>query len=148
MADQRIAKNRQQVTFTLADGSEVQGEVFLSLCDARHRGPQRVGELLNGEEDFIPVATSVGMVHLNIANIVTAKTSDKSEWNELEQLGKKYSVRIATLLGEESGEVFVNLPQYTSRVSDYLNQPARFYRLFISDHIVYIGARFILSVRD
>ena len=148
MIEQRIAKNRQLVLFTLADGSEVEGEVFLSLCDARHRGPQRVGELLSGEECFIPVATADGMVHLNISNIVMARTSEKSDWVELEQLGKKYFVRIATLLGEVAGEVFVNLPQYTSRVSDYLNQPERFFRVFMQEHIVYVGARFILSVRD
>jgi hypothetical protein len=148
MTDQRIAKERRPVLFTLADGREVEGEVFLSLYEAKRMGPQRVGELLNGEEGFLPVSTSEGMIHLNVSNIVTARTGMQSEWDDLETLGKKYTVRISTHLGEIAGEVFVNLPREHSRVSDYLNQPDRFLRIAGPEEILYIGARFILAVRD
>ena len=149
MEEQKIAKNRRQVIFTLADGSEVQGEVFLSLYEAHHQGSQRVGELLNGEEVFLPVKTANGTVHLNVANIIKAITPEDAELHELMMLGKKYTVRITTLHGEAiEGDIFVDLPQDRSRVSDYLNRPERFFRLFMPGHIVYVGARFILEVRD
>lgn len=148
MTDQKIAKERRPVLLTLADGSEVKGEVFLSLYEAKRMGPQRVGELLNGGEVFLPVATAEGMIHVNVSNIVTARTEMQSEWDDLETLGRKYTVRIKTHLGEISGEVFVNLPREHSRVSDFLNQPDRFLRLSGPEEIVYVAARYILSVRD
>jgi len=149
MQEQKIAKHRRQVIFTLADGSELVGEVFLSLYEVRRQGPQGVGGLLNGEDAFLPVKTRDGTVHLNVANIIKARTPAEAERHELMMLGKKYAVRVTTLYGEEiDGEVFVDLPQDRSRVSDYLNQPDRFFRIFVPDHIVYIAARYVLTVRD
>lgn len=149
MEEQKIAKNRRQVIFTLADGRELEGEVFLSLYEAHRQGSQRVGELLNGEETFLPVKTSAGTVHLNVANIIKAVTQEDAERHDLMMLGKKYTVRITTLHGEAiEGDIFVDLPQDRSRVSDYLNRPERFLRVFVPGHIVYVAARFILEVRD
>jgi hypothetical protein len=149
MQEQKIAKNRQQVIFTLADGSELEGEVFLSLYEVRRQGPQRVGELLNGEDVFLPVKTTAGTVHLNVANIIQASTPAATERHELMMLGKRYNVRVTTLHGKTiEGEIFVDLPQDRSRVSDYLNRPDRFFRVFVPGHIVYIAARFVLEVRD
>jgi hypothetical protein len=148
MTDQVIAKQRRNVLFTLIDGSEIEGDVFLRLYEARHFGPQKVGELLNGENGFIPVATEQGMIHLNVVNIVTARTAAGEEWDDLVRLGRKYTVRIQTRLGEIAGEMFVNLPEENCRVSDYLSQADRFLRVFSGEEIVYIGARFVLSVQD
>lgn len=147
--DRKIAKNRRQVLFTLADGSEVCGKVFLSLYEATHHGPQRVGELLNGEEGFIPVETEEGTVHLNVANIVCAVTPLAEEGDDLMTLGEKYRVRVSTLGGKEiKGDVFVNLPHERCRVSDYLNQAERFCRIYLPDEIAYLGTRYMLAVRD
>lgn len=149
MEEQKIAKNRRHVILTLADGSVVEGDVFLSLYEAHGHGQQRVGELLNGEEAFLPVKTIEGTVHLNVSNIIKACTSSEAERTELMMLGKKYTVQIATLNGETiKGEIFVDLPQDRSRVSDFLNQPDRFFRVFTPEDIVYIGSRYILAVRD
>lgn len=149
MEDRKIVKNRRQVLFTLEDGSEVDGKVFLSLYEARHQGPQRVGELLNGEEGFIPVETKEGTVHLNVANIVCAITPLAEEGDDLMTLGEKYRIRISTVGGKQiEGDVFVNLPHDRCRVSDYLNQPQRFCRIFLSEQIAYLGTRFMLAVRD
>jgi hypothetical protein len=148
MIDQKIDKQRRDVLFTLADGSEVAGEVFLRLYEAHRPGPQRVGELLNGEDRFIPVATADGMVHLNVLNVVTARTSAVAEWDDLEGLGRKYAVRVTTRLGEITGEMFVNMPEENCRVSDYLSRPNRFFQVLVPDYVLYVGARFILFLRD
>jgi hypothetical protein len=149
MDEQKIVKNRRQVLFTLADGSTVEGKVFLSLYEACHEGPQRVGELLNSDDGFIPVETAGCMTHLNIINIVTAQTPLIEEGDELMRLGEQYRVQITTALGTViEGQVFVNLPHDRNRVSDYLNQRDRFCRVFLAEKIVYVGTRFILSVRD
>jgi hypothetical protein len=148
MIEQKIDKQRRDVLFTLADGSELAGEVFLRLYVAHRSGPLRVGELLNGEDGFIPVATAEGMVHLNVHNVVTARISAATEWDDLEELGKKYAVRVTTRLGEITGEMFVNLPEENCRVSDYLSRPKRFFQVLVPDYVIYVGARFILFVRD
>jgi hypothetical protein len=150
MEDQKITKNRQQVLLTLADGSDLAGEVFLNLYDVRGQGPQRVGNLLNESEDaFVPVKSAGGTVHINTANIVMAATPAADEGDELMMLGKKYRIRVTTLHGKTvEGDIFVDLPQDRSRVSDYLNRPDRFFRLLGPECIVYIGSRFVISVRD
>jgi hypothetical protein len=149
MEDQKIVKNRRQVVFTLADGNTVKGKVFLSLYEGRHERPQRVGELLNSDDAFVPVETATGTLHLNIINIVAAQTLFMEEGDELMRLGKQYRVQIATSLGTViEGQVFVNLPHERSRVSDYLNQRERFCRVLHADKIIYVGTRFILSVQD
>lgn len=149
MDDQKIAKNRRPVFFTLANGSGLEGEVFLSLYEARRPGPQRVGELLNGRETFLPVKTAAGTLHLNVANIVWATTPSAEELHELMTLGKRYHVGITTLCGQEiTGDIFVDLPQHRSRVSDYLNRPNRFIPVVMPGSVVYVARKFILSVRD
>lgn len=149
MDEQKIAKNRRSVFFTLADGSTVEGKVFLSLYEACHEGPQRVGNLLNSVDAFIPVDTPDGMLHLNIVNIVAAFTPIVEEKHELMTLGASHRVQITTSLGSViDGEIFVNLPNDRNRVSDYLNQGDRFCRVFLPEKVVYIGSRYILTVRD
>lgn len=145
----KIVKNRRQVLFALADGSEVEGMVFLSLYEATRQGPQRVGELLNGEEGFIPVETADGTVHLNVANIVFAATPLTEEGDDLMTLGERHRVRISTIGGRQiEGDVYVNLPHDRCRVSDYLNQSERFCRIFMAEQIAYLGTRFMLLVQD
>jgi hypothetical protein len=149
MEDQKIAKNQRRVMFILADGSGMEGDVFLSLYEAHRHGPQRVGELLNGEDMFLPVKTAGGTVHLNVANIIKAITPSTGEIHDLMTLGKQYRVGVTTLCGHEiTGDIFVDLPRDRSRVSDYLNRPQRFIPIVLPDSIVYVARKFILSVRD
>lgn len=149
MVDRKIVKNQRSVLFTMVDGSMLEGKVFLSLYDACHLGPQRVGELLNRADAFIPVQTANGTIHLNIMNVVDACTPIQEEQNELMTLGERHRVQITTSLGTViHGEVFVDLPHDRCRVSDYLNQGDRFCRVCLPEEIVYIGSRFIISVRD
>jgi hypothetical protein len=149
MNDQKITKNRRSVSFTLADGSNVEGYVFLSLYEACHEGPQRLGNLLNSVDTFIPVDTPNGLLHLNIVNIIAAYTPLSEEKSDLMTLGARHRVQINTSLGSViEGEIFVNLPNERNRVSDYLNQGERFFRVFLQETIVYIGSRYIVTVRD
>ncbi|PLX83493.1 MAG: hypothetical protein C0617_11225 [Desulfuromonas sp.] len=149
MGEQKIEKNRRRVLFTLADGSDIEGTVFLSLYEMHRLGPQRVGELLNGEDAFIPVETAEGLLHLNVANISVARTDADGEVDELMTLGRRYPVEVTTLHGPQvRGEVCVNLPDGNCRVRDFLNQPLRFFPLFLPGEVAYLNPCFVLSVRD
>lgn len=149
MLDQRIDKEIREVLFTLTDGREVRGEVFLNLFEAHHSRPQRVGELLNDRDHFIPVRTDEGTVLLNVSGIVSARIRAELETDELMTLGERYTVRAVTSLGEELvADIYVNMPAGAQRVKDYLNQSLRFFTFFLPKHIVYVNRRYLLSVHD
>lgn len=149
MDEQKISKEIRKVVFTLADGHQVEGEVFLSLFGAHHTGQQRVGDLLNDGENFLPVKTAQGFFLLNVRQIMAAKVGEAGEKDELMLLGQKYTVGITTVSGQELiADVHVNLPQTSSRVKDFFNQPQKFFRVFQGKDILYLNADYILYVKD
>jgi hypothetical protein len=149
MVEQRIAKTTRKVQVTLLNGQQLSGEVFLSLYGTHHAG-QRLGELLNGEDDFIPFKTAETVSILNTAQILMVKTEATEELDELMTLGKRYSIQVATPHHRKmlQAEVYVNLPAETSRVRDWLNQPIDFLCLFLADDIIYLNRKQIISVQD
>jgi hypothetical protein len=149
MDERKIQKQTQDVVFEMSDKSEVSGEVFLGLYEAHHTGRQKVGDLLNEQLLFVPVKTAHGAVLLNVSHIVTVTVRSEAEKDDLMTLGKKHAVRIKTTQGKEvNGDVFVNLPEETSRVKDYFNQPLYFFTIFQPTIIIYINRRFILSIEN
>jgi len=147
--ERRVEKVTQTVRFELADRRHLDGEVFLRLYESHHTGRQTVGDLLNEAPSFIPVKTAGGFVLLNASQIVTATVPSKSEKDDLMTLGKQYAVRITTIQEEKiQADIFVNLPEDSSRVKDYFNQPVRFFPLFRPDSIVYVNRGFILVVEE
>jgi len=50
----RVQKRQVHATITLANGQNVRGCFFLSESSADHAGPERVDELLNASERFVP----------------------------------------------------------------------------------------------
>jgi hypothetical protein len=149
MDDRKITVTTQPVIFELIDGSKIDGEVYLRLHEARHTGPQKVGDLLNEPLSFIPVKTDRGHILLNASQIVSVSVDLVPEKTDLLTLGKRYAVRIKTILQQEiRGEIFVNLPEESSRIKDYFNQPCRFSPLFQPALVVYVNRHFILSVQE
>ncbi len=149
MDDQRIKMHSRQVVMVLSNGSRMEGEVFLGLYEAHRNGPQKLGDLLNGENGFLPIRTAEGVLLVNLALIVSVSTETAGEADDLMRLGEKYRIQVTTLTGEDiSAELFVNLPPDRRRVKDALNQPQRFLPLFMEEKILYLNTGFILSVRD
>ena len=86
---------------------------------------------------------------MNTSQIAAVRIRLELEKDDLMTLGKKYTVRVKTARGKGVvGEVYVDLPEETCRVKDYLNQPLRFFPLFQLTSIVYINRDFILSALD
>lgn len=149
MTEQRIAKTTRKVMVTLRDGRQLLGEVFLGLYGVHHTGEQQLGELLNGEEDFIPFKTAGVVSILNTEQILMVKTDKAEEEDDLMTLGKKYLVKVETHhIQDLQGEIYVNLPENTCRVRDWLNQPIPFLQIFLPDAIIYLNRRHIISVQD
>ncbi|HEY4486096.1 MAG TPA: hypothetical protein VI702_07250 [Nitrospiria bacterium] len=149
MDDQRIQKDTQPVMLELSDGTRLAGAFFLRRFEAHHEGRQKVGDLLNESMAFIPFKTDDGVVLLNVSELVLIRVPLETEADDLMRLGKKYTVQLRTTQGKDlQGDIYVNLPEESSRIKDYLNQPARFYTLFRPDAVVYLNRRFILTVQD
>lgn len=149
MDERKIEKENRPVLFELSDGSEIEGEVFLRLYEARHAGLQKVGDLLNEAKRFIPLRTKGGTLLLNRSHIASARVRSELEKDGLMTLGKKVAVSLKMVQGREiRGDIFVDLPEGFCRVKDYMNQPVRFFALIQPEFVVYINQEFVLSVRD
>lgn len=148
MDERRIEKQTRLVAFHLSDGGEVRGAVFLRLHEAHHTGLQKVGELLNDEQRFLPIKTGGETFLLNKRHIVAAAVPAAEEGDDLMFLGKQYAISVITTLGLKfQGDIYVNLPEENSRVKDYLNQSTPFLPLIRSESILYINQRFILTAQ-
>jgi hypothetical protein len=147
MDERKVEKQTQKVVFGMSDRTRVKGEVFLGLYEARHTGPQKVGDLLKEKLSFLPVKTASKAVLLNVSQIVTVIVGSEFEKDDLMMLGKRYAVRIKTVLGKEiKGDIYVNLPEENLRVKDYFNQSMQFFTVFKPGTIIYINRQFILSI--
>ena len=148
----KIQKLSRTVVITLTDGSQIEGDVFLRLYSQNHDSVQRLGELLNDEDNFfIPVKTASGVsvTLLNLEHIVSVQTERQIETDERMELGKSHTVSIKTFTQEAlKGEIFINLPSDSSRAKDFFNQQLKFFPLFQENHVVYVNFRHILSVND
>jgi hypothetical protein len=148
MDERKIVKQTRLVIFNLSDGGEVQGTVFLRLHEAHHTGVQKVGELLNDDQKFIPIKKEDETLLLNKRHIVAATVPADDERDDLMCFGKQYTISIITTLGLKfNGDIFVNLPEENSRVKDYLNQSTPFLPLIQAESIMYINQKFIMTVQ-
>lgn len=149
MDSQRISKETCNVLFCLADGREIWGEVFLNLYGAHHAGPQRVGELLNGDEPFIPIKTEEGTLLIHLGQLVSAQVPAETELDELMTLGEHYHVTVQTILGKSiAAEVYVTLPEGGRRVKDFVNRSEGFLRFIVGDQVLYVNRHFVVCVQD
>ena len=62
--DYKVEKNRFSVTLFLTDGSTQEGYIYLSLHAANHEGPEMVTDVLNQDEQFLPINFHEGATRL------------------------------------------------------------------------------------
>lgn len=149
MSNEKIDKKKKDVLFTLTDGSEIKGEIYLWLYSTNRMGPQRIDELLNEGTPFIPVKTVDGYILLNSTHIMLARAEMEKNIHDPIMMGDKYRVHITTLLQKNlEVDLFISLPEGFRRVKDYLDQPIQFFTFFLPDHILCINRDCILSIRD
>ncbi len=150
MNDRKIEKKIRKVFFLLSDHSKIDGHVFLSLYEVTHSGPQNLGDLLNGEDEFIPLKTEKGIVLLNRTHIVQARIDSEGESDDIMKMGSGYSICAKMGVGESvEGDIFISLQDGRfGRVKDYANLPFTFLRLFQPKHVVYLNQHYIISIHD
>lgn len=149
MEDQRISVEARSVELTLTDGSKLAGEMYLQLHGLHQSGTQRVGEVLNGENNFLPVRTAEGLKLVNLAQVVTVSVSAEIEFDSILSLGKKHSVVVTVSTGDSlDALIYVNLPSGRNRAKDFLDQKKRFLLFIVEENVVYVARKKILLVED
>jgi hypothetical protein len=154
MSEFRVEKHRAEAELTLSTGTRVKGAFFLSGSSADHAGPERVGDLLNGEQGFFPFELAGGgnarTVLYNRAHVTTISLPA----NVIEaRLNTGYDVatkrRVSILLSNGTrvaGTVSVYRPIGRDRLSDFAHVEGPFQYLETSDHTLIINTAYIVEL--
>jgi hypothetical protein len=149
MDDQRIIVETCQIEMVMVNGLRIHGETFLQLQGVYLTGPQRVGELLNGDETFLPVRAGSQVQLVNLEQVVSVSLAAELEFDPLLTLGEEHRVRVEPVAGDAiEARIFVNLPGDKSRVKDFLNKKTRFLLFLDNDRVIYFARERILRVTD
>jgi len=145
----RIPKRRAEVEVTGADGRARRFSLFLSESTGSHGGPERVVDLLNGPREFLPAVDceTDATIFLVRSSIVIARVAgplwDVDEMN----LPLEHEVELVLSDGKAlRGLVSYVLPSESSRVVDYLNDPAPFLALVEGERVALVNKRHVLRV--
>ena len=145
----RVPKRRAQVEVLLPGGAARQVTVFLAEYAPRHSGPERLSDLLNAENDFVPaldVATDT-MTFLNRHGIAAARVGREWELGEESAAGEQHEVEISLVDGSTlRGVVSFVMPPERSRLLDYLNDAQPFVRLAETERVSLVNKRHIARV--
>ena len=149
MNDQKISVATRKVELTLSNGSQLAGETFLQLHGEHLTGLQKIGEILNGEDNFLPLRYEGKVELINLEQVVSVSVAAEEEFDPLLALGEEHQLWIEPTVGQALDvHIFVNLPGGRNRVKDFLNQQTRFLLFLHEDRIIYLSRNKILRVRD
>jgi hypothetical protein len=150
----RFEKRRVEALVTLVGGETTRGCFFLGSAHS-HDGPERVAELLNDTDGFVPFELSLGsgddhVVLYNRAMIVTVRLADNEG-----ALEPGYDVaprrELSILLSDGQrvrGSVRVYQPEGHYRLSDWTRQPQTFRYLETADATLIVNAAHIVAVTE
>lgn len=149
MGEQKLATRSCHIEMQLATGEMLRGEIFLQLVGAHGFGGQRLDELLNSDDCFLPLRNDGEVTLVNLRQVASISIPEDPQRDALMKLGKRHLVSVSTTIGTPfTAEVYVNLPSSRSRVKDFLNQRMRFLPFMTGGRIVYLNFRYILQVKD
>ncbi len=146
---QKIDVATRSAKITMLTGKQLYGDIFLQLHSEHLSGPERVGEVLNGNESFLAIRTADGIELINLMLVVSVCVAAEDEFDSLSTLGCRHEIRLQTLLDDEiSAVIHVNLPTERNRVKDFLNQSDRFLPFLTENKVCYIARDKIMHVYD
>ena len=156
MSEFRVEKRRAEAELTLSTGTRVKGAFFLAGSSAGHAGPERVGDLLNGEQGFFPFELSGGgnprtvLYHrAHVTTIVLPPNVIEAQLDPGYDLATKRRVSILLSTGTRvAGTVSVYRPLGHDRLSDYARVGEVFRYLETSDHTLIINFAHIVELLE
>ena len=150
MSQFRFEKHQVAASLVLATGAMRHGHFFV-MTSLRHGGPERVGDLLNGEPGFFPFQHDDGTTgQYNREHLVMVKLPAGLAEEELEPgfpvaLRRCVSVSLTTGTTIE-GAVLVNGPAGHERLSDYVRSAKQFWYVLTSRGTVIVNSSHIVEL--
>lgn len=150
----RVEKRRSEAQVRLTDGSTVSGCFFVAGGSARHAGPERVGDLLNAGQGFVPfeqqLASGTRTVLYNRAHIVTVTLQEHEARRDPGYLvAPMHVVSLRLSTGEAvHGTVRVYQPEGHDRVSDWAREPEMFRYVEVDAVTVIVNTAHIIEVSE
>ena len=151
MSEFRIHKHRVSADLTLVAGVRVSGFFFVAESTPTRTGPERVGDLLNGQSGFFPFERFDGSTALyNRAHLVVAALARGVSEAEMDP-GFVYATKrlVAMTLStgaNVSGTVPVYRPIGRDRLSDYARDPEHFRYLLTDDRTLIVNSDHIVQL--
>jgi hypothetical protein len=139
----RVPKRRVAVEVVLPSGVARRVSVFLAEAAPDHEGAERVSDLLNGGADFFPAYDEQcgAMTFLNRESVALARVARELEQDASDDIAvpTEHEVEITLVDGTRlQGVVSYLLPPERSRLGDFLNQSAPFFRLVERDFVTLV----------
>ena len=143
----RIRKNRKRAEIVYTDQSRQEGNFFVSLASSRRRGPESIGEILNGERRFLPFEVQDGHLMMVQRSAILMVRPKDSEVDEIAQTAGRVFAQVMFISGYSvSGYVYNDLPSSYPRLSDYLNGTGLFFHLEIDSEDYLINSELVKLV--
>jgi hypothetical protein len=149
--DLRVPKRRVAAEVLLPGGEVRRIALFLAAAASHHAGPERPSDLLNGGDDFVPALDEEAQVmsFLNRAGVAAVRLARglDAELEDALTLPTEHDVEVLLQSGAAlRGLVSYLRPPEHSRLVDFLNEPAPFFRLIEPDALVLVNKRHVARV--
>jgi hypothetical protein len=145
----KVPKRRVVIDVAFADGESRRVAVFLSELASAHGGQERVADLFNGAQEFIPAAEIEGAAMSFLArDAIAVVRSDEPLWDRDEvNLPDEHEVEVLLGNGQSvRGLLSYVLPPERCRVVDYLNEEAPFFALLEDGRTALVNKRHVRRV--
>lgn len=151
MEDLRVPKRPVPAEVILPGGEVRPISLFLAEAASGHAGPERPADLLNGGLDFVPARDDAEgtMTFLNVDGLAVVRVDRALDGGGDDALTLPTEHEVEVLLG--TGAVLRGLVSYLrppdrSRLVDFLNEPARFFRLLEERTVALVNKRHVARV--
>ena len=156
MSEFRVEKRRAEAELTLATGARVKGAFFLAGSSAAHAGPERVADLLNGDQGFFPfdlagqgAPRTVLYNRAHVTMVALPPSVIEAQLDPGYDLAIKRRVSILLSDGTRvAGTVSIYRPLGHDRLSDYAHVTEAFRYLETSDHTLIINSAHIVELLE
>jgi hypothetical protein len=156
MSEFRVEKRRAEAELTLSTGVRVKGAFFLAGSSAGHAGPERVGDLLNGDPGFFPFELSdngnprtVLYNREHVTMIALPPSAIEAQLDPGYEVAVKRRVSILLSTGTRvAGTVSVYKPAGRDRLSDYAHTVEVFRYVETSDNTLIVNSAHIVEIQE
>jgi hypothetical protein len=148
----QFEKHRAFARILLTNGEWRDGCLFVAGASAWHDGPERVGELLETNQGFLPLESpaGAGTVLINPGHILMVELAeDEARSDSGYVVARRQPVSLLLSSGQRiAGVVRVHRPEGHDRLSDWTRQPGRFRYFETTSGTCLLNASHIVEVSE